>query len=197
MLLDIADDKGISHEATQAGFARRLWNDMEKEKCFWHRGDMVKLGRFMSTCHRARQELPLWSTRLLSLLYFAMETGQINRGMIDDLIQKKAALQVQSVRQGDDEIAPPLAKETKESEQKFRNVCKSTLKLAILMLSDPENKVRQRIKVTVAESLEKWQTFASSSSRSSEGNKKFMVDMCGLSFHDLLQRFLLPLTSSR
>ncbi len=76
-----------------------------------------------------------------------------------------------TVRQGDDKAVPPLAREAKGAEQKFRHVCKSTLKLASLMLSEAENRVRQRIKVTVAESLEKWQTWASSSSRSAEDNK--------------------------
>ena len=55
-------------------------------------------------------------------------------------------------------------------------VCKSGLHTATMMLMDHENKIRQRILYTIGEPLTTWFTDMSSTMRSSEGARKFLLD---------------------
>jgi hypothetical protein len=192
MLMDIADDKGLAHAMVEPGFARRIWRELIQEPWFWTRGKMVKLGRFLSTVEKAKEELPLWNTRLLSLLYFCLQTGQLDRRRLQELVEKKAALQLRTVGEDADEGAP-LRQEAQARDFHLRQVCQNTLHLSVLMLMDPENKVRQRIKVTLAGPVGEWQSKASARCRSAEDIETFMLETCSGAYVDCLRDILLPL----
>ena len=123
-LLKVAHDKHEQHELVQPGYDASAWKAQQSEQHFWCRGEQFSLVCYCASIYKANESMPRWHTTLLTLLYYALQTGQLDRSRMRDLCEKRAAMLVHRIK--DDEPGAehaPLAEEEKERERYLRHMC--------------------------------------------------------------------------
>lgn len=176
LLPDILDDMHKGDMIADEHVAEDIWAALKDQAWLWRRGDPMSFAKFMSSQHKKRDFLQRWTITLFQLLYWGLLCGNIDRDSFRDLAQKKTMVFWQKLEPDGEGQAAPLAQGRKEQDAKLRHICKSGYHTATLLLSDTDNKIRQRVLYCIGEPLTSWFTNMSSRMRSSGGSRSFLAE---------------------
>ena len=171
LFVKILQDRGEQHRLHEDGVREEIWADLVGHAMWQKEATKCNMTRFMSLVQRFEEEDSVWHSRLAGWLYLAITTGVLKNSTLASSLAT-----VKNAREAALDERAPMNRAKKELE-KLRASSKNALHFGILLYSDFDNKVRQRIIRCIAAPVRRWHADQNETLRSVPATVKWEKDM--------------------
>ena len=148
MLRDLGLESSMGDEHMEA----ELWNMCFQASPWQKKGAKMNASRFMAPTSRALQEDKHWHMRLWGYTRICLETSMLTGAESNRMVMPGSAATGGPGAAGDEGAA--RLRQPLPEEQMLRRACQNAMVVAMMMLSDTGNQVKQRCIISAAKAIQ-------------------------------------------
>lgn len=148
MLRDLGLESSIGDESMEA----ELWDMCFQASPWQKKGAKMNASRFMAATSKALEEDRHWHMRLWGYTHICLETDMLTGAEFNRMVVPGSAATDGPGAAGDEDAAK--LRQPLPEEQMLRRACQNAMVVAMMMLADTDNQVRQRCIISAAKAIQ-------------------------------------------